>query len=898
MGEYPNQYWKMPLIYFYLHIKEITKMIIKRFIPAAFGLLLTGSVYFGAQQWEKESQLTELNSSETDSKEQGIHGALEYYSSLRMNEATQTLNPEWMQAAVAQADAMSSVTKRLNKKIEWTNMGPDNVGGRIRAFHRNTKKPNIWFAGGVSGGLFRSTSYGNSWAPINDQQENLNVTCIAQTPDGKIYYGTGEGGFTNLAGTRNGSPAFLGGGVFASSNEEGTQFDVVLQAKDSRFQQCNSMVADPNANRIFVGTEVGLYEIDFSGATPVVTRLAGGAIKEIKIDYNSTIWASTSSGAVYKKEANGSLATKNIGFNSGGRTAIAISPDDANYIYTLGSGSGANYGKLVALYRTTDGGENWEVLMEGNTVNDVFGPNSQGWYDNVISVVPGNKDEVIFAGVTMARWDAVNGFREFGSTFGADWNTSYVHADKHLIDWDTTTSPATCVIGSDGGLYRSTNLSTWTPINRGFTTLQLYNVAANELGYVVGGSQDNGTQLINFKGNSVNGQESKTAFSIYGGDGFDAEFSKIDPNIVFMSTYYGTVARSNNCGQSSSTFFDDRQPGTVRTDFNTTFNLWEASETESRLYLAKNSEVWMAKNPTDFANPVEWYLIAKGLGSGRILEMDYTPDGNHLFIAKSGALYRVDGLNDAEFTLDANPVASVIADGITTVQMSNSGFSGRVVTSVNVNPTNPNHVILTLGGYGNTSYVLESTNALDANPTFSNITGNLPSMPVYDAVIDVDDANRIIIGTDLGIWATENGGTTWEEANEGMARVPVFEIRAYEWRPWEGMVMYIGTHGRGYYRSTSLKTSTTKIIKNSLKAKLTPNPVVSSTQINFESKVSGDAIYAIYNMNGKLISQKKFSANRGNNKILVNAANLKSGIYFIKVDLAGQYSSTLKMIKK
>ncbi len=211
MGEYPNQYWKMPLIYFYLHIKEITKMIMKRFIPAAFGLILTGSVYFGAQQWEKESQLIELNSTEMDSKEQGIHGALEYYSSLRMNEATQTLNPEWMQAAVAQADAMSSVTKRLNKKIEWTNMGPDNVGGRIRAFHRNTKKPNIWFAGGVSGGLFRSTSYGNSWAPINDQQENLNVTCIAQTPDGKIYYGTGEGGFTNLAGTRNGSPAFLGG---------------------------------------------------------------------------------------------------------------------------------------------------------------------------------------------------------------------------------------------------------------------------------------------------------------------------------------------------------------------------------------------------------------------------------------------------------------------------------------------------------------------------------------------------------------------------------------------------------------------------------------------------------------------------------------------------------------
>jgi hypothetical protein len=306
----------------------------------------------------------------------------------------------------------------------------------------------------------------------------------------------------------------------------------------------------------------------------------------------------------------------------------------------------------------------------------------------------------------------------------------------------------------------------------------------------------------------------------------------------------------------------------------------------------------MAKNPTDFANPVEWYLVAKGLGSGRILEMDYTPDGDHLFIAKSGALYRVDGLNSAEFTLDANPVASTISDGITTVQISSSAFSGRVVTSVNVNPSNPNHVILTLGGYGNNSYILESTNALDASPTFSNITGNLPSMPVYDAVIDVDDENRIIIGTDLGIWATENGGTSWEEANDGMARVPVFEIRGYEWRPWEGMVMYIGTHGRGYYRSTSLKTSTKSIVKNSLKANLSPNPVVSSANINFESKVSGESNYSIYNINGKLISSVDFYANNGSNNIVINTNDLKSGIYFIKVNAANHASTTLKMIKK
>lgn len=872
-------------------------MRMNRILPVLSTVAFAAGIAFWGSQ-ENAPIGVDLQSLNTETqKEQSIRGAIESIYSMRLNEETKTLEPQWVEAAIAKADAMKSVSKRLNTKLEWQSMGPDNVGGRIRAFLMHNTKPELWFAGGVSGGLFRSNTYGQSWVPVNDMQENLNVTCIAQLPNsGKIIYGTGEGGFTNLAGTKNGSPAFYGSGIFVSSDDEGTDFSVSNIAKDNRFWQCNAMVAHPTSDIVYVATESGLFEIDFSNTPEKLNRISGGAIRDLVIDKEANIWCATSNGLVYKKEASANtLTVTNSGANTGGRTSLAVAPQDVNTVYALGAKGDGSLGNLS---RTTDGGKTWQVLMQGNSSNDLFGPNRQGWYDNVISVFPTDKNRVIMGGVDLAQWDSINGYRQMASMFNVPWNRSYVHADKHIITWNTRTSPATCIVGCDGGLFSSKDLNTWTSINRGFTTLQLYNVAANELGHVVGGAQDNGTQLINFTGNSFNGKPSQTAVSIYGGDGFDVEFSRIDPNIVFMSTYYGRVVRSANSGQSSSTFWDDRQEGTVQSDFYTTYNLWEKDSATSRLYLAKNSQVWCAINPTDFANDVHWFLVAKNLGNDRIVEMDYTPEGDHLFIAKTGALWRLDSLNSAEFTLDANPASTDIPTAIVAKKLNIPAILGRTVTGISINPSNPNHVVITLGAYGRTVYVLQSFDALSDEPTFANITGNLPAMPVYDAVIDVDDAKRIVIGTDLGIWVTENGGVNWEEANDGLARVPVFELRGYEWRPWEGMTIYAGTHGRGYFKTENLLTKTKKISKKAVATiSVYPNPTTNTATTVFDSKVVGKAQYAVLNINGQWVLNGETSTTVGENKLNLNLSSLKNGYYFVRITSADGNQYTGKILK-
>lgn len=866
-------------------------MKIKSYLPIALSAgICLGVALLGNTNNFKIPNGLNFTESEISGEAEEIEGAIRSIYSMRLNEQTGTLDPQWIQNAINQADALQ-VKSRLNKSIIWENMGPDNVGGRTRAMLVHKDSANIWFVGAVSGGVFRSTTFGKSWTPVNDQQENLNVTCMAQTTDGTIYYGTGEGGFTNLSGTRNGSPAFIGGGVFKSKNAGGSSFGILPVASDFNFEVCNSMVAHPTENILYIATETGLFSLT-NGTT--LKKMSNGSTKEVKIDGNGVLWASNASGSVYKQDAAGALKLINSKVNTGGRTAIAISPEDPNYVYLMGA---AGNGSLGGVFRTTDGGVNWTQIVYGNSVTDIFGPNRQGWYDNVISVFPDNKNKVILGGVDLATWDEVNGYVQIGSTFGAPWNNSYVHADKHLVYWNTKTKPATCIIGCDGGIYSSQNMSVWTSINRGYTTLQLYNVAANSLGHVVGGAQDNGTYLINFKGNTVAGQPSKMGTSIYGGDGFDVEFSKFNPSTVFMCTYYGNVVRSGNGGQSSSTFFDGRQKGTLQSDFNTTFSLFEESATESKLYLAKDAEVWAAINPTDFANDVHWIRVAGGLGNSRIIEMDYTPDGNHLFIAKPGALYRVSGLKHADFSLTANPGISDIPAGLNQQLITIPGASGRTVTSVNVNQTDSNHVVVTLGGYNNTSYVYESKNACDAVPTWKNITGNLPSMPVYDALIDVDDASRIIIGTDLGIWVSENGGTKWEEANNGMARVPVFEIRGYEWKPWEGMTMYIGTHGRGYFKSSTLLTSNKKVESNKVVASIYPNPANESAKITFNSMKSGVATVSLYDLSGKVVYTQKIQITSGSNLATIQLNGIKQGYYLASVSGDVQTQAVKLLVK-
>ena len=77
---------------------------------------------------------------------------------------------------------VSSKRAVSNALLNVVELGPNNVGGRIRAMVIDKANTNRIIIGGASGGVFISENKGSSWRPINDQAVSPSVTFMDQNP--------------------------------------------------------------------------------------------------------------------------------------------------------------------------------------------------------------------------------------------------------------------------------------------------------------------------------------------------------------------------------------------------------------------------------------------------------------------------------------------------------------------------------------------------------------------------------------------------------------------------------------------------------------------------------------------------------------------------------------------
>ena len=141
-------------------------------------------------------------------------------------------------------------------------------------------------------------------------------------------------------------------------------------------------------------------------------------------------------------------------------------------------------------------------------------------------------------------------------------------------------------------------------------------------------------------------------------------------------------------------------------------------------------------------------------------------------------------------------------DGLTiaTDNFNNLPFKGRSTEGIAVDSGNPNIVAVCSGNYGSSSHVWLCENAKSGNPTFVDISDDLPDVPVYDIVIDRSDPGHfIIVGTELGIWTYSKDYDCWTEQNTGIGRYPVYSLKVEHMNQVGCKVIYAGTHGRGIF---------------------------------------------------------------------------------------------------
>jgi hypothetical protein len=857
---------------------------------------------------------------------QGIDGYAEYIQSLKANQTTGIIAHEDVANAVEQINNQSENKFKADWPINWEFRGPDNIGGRTRCLVIDKDNPKILYSGGVSGSVFKSENGGGSWYAVSLGDENFGVVSMTQGNDGSIYYGTGELGLLLVNGGGREGSGFEGMGMFKST--DGETFEPL--AGTASLGNCFVLKTHPTKNLIFAGTQTGLRYSDDGGTTWNLLR--GSSCRDISISSDGTVIAYVGNSFYRSTDPTNEDSYERVeDIETSGRGALAWSESDPKYCYAVtvddidvpwdAKPSTDRYGSaLEGLYKSTDGGVTF--TKEVGAISQFFAPftivdlQSQGVYNMAIGVHPRDKDRVFIGGIGFAEWTLENGPRIVGNTFNSPQNPFGIHSDKHFITFDNSGTDPIMYICNDGGVARTTDeeLSRYRDLSTGLISTQFFGIEADINGRVIGGTQDNGTILLTGESYPRN-----PGNRILGGDGFQVEISEFNTDILFAESQYGNLARSLTGGNSMDRIWDNRITASFASTnrptgyFDNPLCLWEDpaivdsvktygpaegldSTIDARLYFAMNDGIWMCQNALSGAfepnvnkdGGIRWFRIS-GLTGVHYLET--TVDGSSLFVGTTGGrVHRIDSLLTTHFDTLSLPGYNDIAPNLNQTNITNNlGVNGRVITSIAVDESDANRLVVSVGNYGNSSYVYTTSDALAASPSWTSIHGNLPDFPVYHALISVDDPDIIVLGTEFGVWATNTGTSaspTWAEALEGvdadmpLPRSPVFDITQVENKEWTGPRIYAGTHGMGIWESKSLLTSVPKDkeLEKTVAISAYPNPANNS--VNIETEVKGKYTLTVYGMNGQVVVSQEGT---NNGTIKVNTKSLQSGNYFVEV---------------
>ncbi|MFZ2792151.1 MAG: hypothetical protein WAZ35_10385, partial [Bacteroidales bacterium] len=428
--------------------------------------------------------------------------------------------------------------------IKPRNIGPGGMSGRVTAFAVDPRNENVFYVGTASGGLWKTLNAGTTFTPIFDNEAVASIGALAvdpQRPD-IVWAGTGEGNPRN---------SVTGGyGIYKSLDGGRTWKCVGLELT----RYIHRIIVDPvNPDVIYAGaignpwaphTERGFYRSTDGGLTwnrllftnetsgvadMVMDPSNPGKIFVAMWDHQRWPWFFRSS-----SEGSGLWLTRNGGDTfekvSGGlpeevgRIGLAIARSNPDYVYAYVES------KPSAIYRSTDGGVNWEKRGEKNIGTRPF-------YYAEIYVDPKNENRIytLFSGVNVSDDGALTFDRRTAES---------VHLDHHAWYIDPL-NPDRMLDGNDGGMGITYDRGiTWRHIEN-LPAGQFYHINVdNETPYnIYGGLQDNGS----WRGPAYAWYNGPLINEMYdfliGGDGFDAMPVPGDNRYCYAQSQGGSLRR-------------------------------------------------------------------------------------------------------------------------------------------------------------------------------------------------------------------------------------------------------------------------------------------------------------------------------------------------------------------
>jgi hypothetical protein len=124
-------------------------------------------------------------------------------------------------------------------------------------------------------------------------------------------------------------------------------------------------------------------------------------------------------------------------------------------------------------------------------------------------------------------------------------------------------------------------------------------------------------------------------------------------------------------------------------------------------------------------------------------------------------------------------------------------IAARQIARAVIDPGNVNRAYVTLAGFGLAAgQHVWKTNDLNAPvPTWVASGSGIPDVPVNAFAVDPANTSNLYAGTDIGVYRSTNGGTSWTPFSDGLPRVAVFDMAIQS----PNRVLRIATHGRGIW---------------------------------------------------------------------------------------------------
>lgn len=726
----------------------------------------------------------------------------------------------------------ASAGTSATQNTEFTNFGPINIGGRTRALGIDVANEDIILAGGISGGMWKSTNAGGSWVRTTALEDHPAVSFVIQDKrSGKTnewYYSTGE--FRGNSASASGA-FYLGNGIYKSVDNgdtwslinstavAGTSGTDVIVESDV-FTQIHKLAIDysePTGTEIYAA---GLSEIIKSTDGFETWSVVLG---DVNTGRNFSDVAVTSSGKVYAVIANSSFNGANgvDGFfvsddgenwtqldepenmpSSFIRFEIGIDPSDESRIYFVSNDHLFVYNALANVW--SDLSTNIRAISEnGDDAGDGHG--DQGGYDLYVTVHPDSAEVVFLGGINLTR--STNGFTSDNALqvggYANDNNPNSFppytnhHPDQHWYAFYGS-NPNRMLTSNDGGVYRTENnvLSTnqtraitWEPLNNGYLTTQFYhgNIHQYDIGdqQVVGGMQDNSV-WAKFEDNPNEEWQ-----QVSSGDG---AFTAITYNALYASTQNGRILRlalEDNIYQSSRNI-------TPTTDNVLFINPYTFNPVQqNQIFSAARGEVFFTHDARTNPNGLEEWNSITGAGLTNIFVssfgLSHQPEGVLYFGTRVGRIFKVEDVRS-------------LKDQDEAIRLNDDPLPAGNVNDIAVDPNDAERVMIAFSNYEIPSIFISE----DGGDNWTDVSGNLeenvdgsgagPSIRSVRMMPDGTGGYYYFAGTSVGLFMTRtlNGtNTVWEQ--QGATQIGNVVVSSVQVRPIDGTVLAT-THGNGVFK--------------------------------------------------------------------------------------------------